>query len=147
MKFILFFILGGLWIRWVRSLDREDPLEKETATHSSILTWKIPWTEEPGRLQSKGSQKVKHGWTQHTAEYHYIILLFVFYYKLSFKVYFFCMSIATLTLFSFELAWNIFFHHFTFILCVFSSEVSYRQNTEASCILFISYLMPFDWRS
>ena len=41
---------------WVRSLGQEDPLEKEMATHSSILAWKIPWTEEPGRLQSMGSQ-------------------------------------------------------------------------------------------
>ena len=42
----------------VRSLDREDPLEKEMATHSSSFAWKIPWTEEPGRLQSMGSQRV-----------------------------------------------------------------------------------------
>ena len=41
----------------VRFLDREDPLEKETATHSSVLAWRIPWTEEPGRLQSMGSQE------------------------------------------------------------------------------------------
>ena len=40
----------------VRSLDREDPLEKEVATHSSILAWEIPWPEEPGRLQSMGLQ-------------------------------------------------------------------------------------------
>ena len=40
----------------VQSLSQEDPLEKEMATHSSILAWKIPWTEEPGRLQSMGSQ-------------------------------------------------------------------------------------------
>ena len=45
---------------WVRSLGREDPLEKEMATHLSTLVWKIPWTEEPGRLQSKGSQRVGH---------------------------------------------------------------------------------------
>ena len=44
----------------VRSLGREDPLEKETATHSSILAWEIPWTEEPGRLQLMGSQRVGH---------------------------------------------------------------------------------------
>ena len=44
----------------VRSLGQEDPLEKEMATHSSILAWKIPWTEEPGRLQSMGSQRVGH---------------------------------------------------------------------------------------
>ena len=45
---------------WVQSLVREVPLEKEKATHSSILAWKIPWTEEPSRLQSKGSQRVRH---------------------------------------------------------------------------------------
>ena len=44
----------------VRSLGQEDPLEKETATHSSILAWRIPWTEEPGRLQFMGLQRVKH---------------------------------------------------------------------------------------
>ena len=44
----------------VRSLGQEDPLEKEMATHSSILAWKIPWTEEPGRLQSMGLQRVGH---------------------------------------------------------------------------------------
>ena len=43
---------------WVQSLDREDTLEKGAATHSSILAWEIPWTEEPGRLQSMGSQRV-----------------------------------------------------------------------------------------
>ena len=42
---------------WVQSLGREDPLEKEMAPHSSILAWRIPWTEEPGGLQSVGSQK------------------------------------------------------------------------------------------
>ena len=45
---------------WVQSLGQEDPLEKEMATHSSILAWRIPWTEEPGGLQSTGSQRVGH---------------------------------------------------------------------------------------
>ena len=45
---------------WIQSLGGEDPLEQETATHSSILTWEIPWTEEPGRLQSMGLQRVRH---------------------------------------------------------------------------------------
>ena len=45
---------------WVRSLVWEDPLEEEMATHSSILGWRIPWTEEPGGLQSMGSQRVGH---------------------------------------------------------------------------------------
>ena len=44
----------------VRSLGLEDPLEKEVATHSRTLAWKIPWTEEPGRLQPMGSQRVGH---------------------------------------------------------------------------------------
>ena len=44
----------------VQSLSQEDSLEKEMATHSSILAWKIPWTEEPGGLQSMGSQRVGH---------------------------------------------------------------------------------------
>ena len=45
---------------WVQSLGREDPLEKGVAIHSSILAWRIPWTEEPGGLQSLGSQRVVH---------------------------------------------------------------------------------------
>jgi len=45
---------------WVWSLGWEDPLEKEMATHSRILVWRIPWTEEPGRLQSTESQRVGH---------------------------------------------------------------------------------------
>ena len=45
---------------WVQSLGQEDPLAKEMATHSSTLAWKIPWTEEPGGLQSMGSQRVRH---------------------------------------------------------------------------------------
>ena len=45
---------------WIRSLDWEDPLEQEVATHSSILAWKIPGTEEPGGLQSMGRQRVRH---------------------------------------------------------------------------------------
>ena len=45
---------------WVQSLGQEDPLEEEMATHSSILAWKTPWTEEPGRLQSMGLQRVRY---------------------------------------------------------------------------------------
>ena len=50
----------AMWETWVRSLGREDPLEKEMATHASSIAWKIPWMEEPGRLQSTGSQRVGH---------------------------------------------------------------------------------------
>ena len=45
---------------WVQSLGQEDPLEEGMATHSSVLAWRIPWTEEPGRLLSMGSQRVRH---------------------------------------------------------------------------------------
>ena len=49
--------LPGIQETWVQSLGREDPLEKEMATHFSTLAWRIPWREEPGRLQSMGSQR------------------------------------------------------------------------------------------
>ena len=60
-------ILIGIYLpamreTWVWSLGREDPLEKEMAAHSSTFAWKIPWTEEPGRLQSMGSQRFRHDW-------------------------------------------------------------------------------------
>ena len=50
----------AMWETWVQSLGWEDPLEEGMATHSSILAWRIPWTQEPGGLQSMGSQKVGH---------------------------------------------------------------------------------------
>ena len=52
--------LPAMWETWVRSLGGEDLLEKDMAPHSSILAWKIPWTEEPGGLQSTGLQRVGH---------------------------------------------------------------------------------------
>ena len=52
--------LPTMWETQLQSLGQEDLLEKEMATHSSILAWKIPWMEEPGRLQFVGSQRVRH---------------------------------------------------------------------------------------
>ena len=52
--------LSALWETWVRSLGQEDLLEKEMASHSSLLAWKIPWMEEPGKLKSMGLQRVAH---------------------------------------------------------------------------------------
>ena len=54
--------LPTMWETWVRSLGRDDPLEKEMAPHSSTVAWKIPWMEDHGRLQSIGSQRVRHDW-------------------------------------------------------------------------------------
>ena len=51
---------------WVQSLSQEEPLEKGMATHSSILAWRIPWIEEPGRLQYLGLQRVGHDWVTNT---------------------------------------------------------------------------------
>ena len=52
--------LPAIWETWVQSLGWEDPLEEGMATHSSILAWRIPWTEEPGGLQSMGLHRVGH---------------------------------------------------------------------------------------
>ena len=52
--------LPEIWETWVRFLGQEDPLEKEMASHSSTIAWKIPWTEEPCSLQSMGLQRVEH---------------------------------------------------------------------------------------
>ena len=65
----------------VQSLGWEDPLEKEMATHSSILAWRIPWTEEPGRLQSLGSQRVRHDRATNTHTHTH-----------TYKFYWFCFS-------------------------------------------------------
>ena len=57
----------AMWEAWVPSLDQADLLEEGIATYSNILAWRIAWTEEPGRLKSKGSQRVGHNWaTKHT---------------------------------------------------------------------------------
>ena len=53
--------LPAMWETWVQSLGGEDSLEKLMVTHSSILAWEIPWTEDPGRIQTMGSQK---SWTE-----------------------------------------------------------------------------------
>ena len=61
--------LQEMWI-WLLSLSQEDPLEEDMATYSSILTWKIPWTKEPGGLQSVGLQRVRHNWAHtHTGKW------------------------------------------------------------------------------
>ena len=65
--------LPAMWETRIRFLGREDPLEKEMAIHSSTLAWKIPWMEEPDRLQSMGSQRVGHDWA--TSLLHFKTLL------------------------------------------------------------------------
>ena len=68
---------------WIQSLGQEDTLEEEMATHSSILAWKSPWTEEPGGLQSIGSQRVRYNWvaehahTQNNVNKFYFLMPFL----------------------------------------------------------------------
>jgi len=57
---------------WVKSMGWEDPVEEGMATHSSILAWKIPWAEQPGRLQSIGSQRVRHNWSNWACVHAYV---------------------------------------------------------------------------
>ena len=59
---------------WVRSLGWEDPLEKEMAIHSNTIAWEIPWTEEPGRLQSMGSKRVRHNLVTQQQQQYIVIL-------------------------------------------------------------------------
>ena len=63
---------------WVRPLGWEDPLEEEIATHSRMLTWEIPWTEEPSRLQSIGLQGVRHNWAHTHTHIHRALLITTF---------------------------------------------------------------------
>ena len=84
----------------VRSLDPVDPLEKEMATHSSILIWRIPWTEKPGALQSMGSQRVGHDWATFT--FNSVVFWFTSvhtsYYKYIFIHKYSCCSVTKLCL-------------------------------------------------
>ena len=66
-------ILPATQDTWVQSLGWEDPLENEIATHSSILAWRIPWIEDPCRLPSTGSQRVRHDWIISTFSFHTLI--------------------------------------------------------------------------
>ena len=75
-----------MWETWVRSLGREDSLEKEMATRSSILAWRIPWTEEPGGLQSTGRKELDM-----TERLHFTLWCFTKRYQILYKVVPFCM--------------------------------------------------------
>ena len=79
----------------VWSLGREDPLEKGMAAHSSILAWRIPWTEEPGRLQPTGSQRVGHDWVTLFTLYNIISLVICFIYSID-SIYVFVLFLTKL---------------------------------------------------
>ena len=70
--------LPAMWETQVQPLGQEDPLEEEMVTHSSILAWRIPWTEEPDGLQSMGSQRVRHDRVTNTFVHFIVIFLLLF---------------------------------------------------------------------
>ena len=90
---------------WVPSLGWKDPLEKEMATHSSTLAWKIPWREEPSRLQSMGSQRVRHDWV---TSLHFIVDLqcVSFWYIAKWFSYIYIYIYIYIILFNFKLLQN-----------------------------------------
>ena len=117
---------------WVQSLGQEDPLEKEMATHSSTLAWKILWTEKPGRLQSMGSQRVGHDWVT----------------SLSFT--FFLIGIKTLwiSLWIFILHHSIYYLFFfgILIICIFYLfMLASTVNFNLALIAFILFFLVEVW--
>ena len=106
---------------WVQFLGWEDPLEKEMATHSSILAWKIPWTKEPGGLQSMGSRRVQHNWACTHTIYLYLLEITLSAWALAF---FHCSNI-TAGLF-------LYFHLF----CLFSGILRERNNLQIYLVNF-----------
>ena len=114
----------------VRSLGRENPLEKEMANHSSTLAWKIPWREEPGRLQSMGSQRVGHDWAtsqfQDSLFYrHPIVLRILFCF---FNLWSLCFSILEVSIFFFLISNS----SFWFLLWIY---ISLHTLPICSCML------------
>ena len=115
--------LPAMWETGVRFLGREDPLEKEMAIHSSTLAWKMLWTEEPDRLQSMGSQRVRHDWVTSLSLYCILLIQYVpcsvycifttyfitesFYLLISFTYFAICLpasSLETISLFSISMS-------------------------------------------
>ena len=86
---------------WVRSLGQEDPLEKRMTSHSGILAWKITWTEEPDRLHSKGSQRVRHSYPilYYTILYYTILYYTTLYYTILYYTILYYMYFQELPLF------------------------------------------------
>ena len=113
---------------WVWSLGQEDPLEKEMATHSSILAWKISWTEEPGRLQSMGSRRARHNWARmHTLSWQLCIpcsgLLLI-------------LPVLNLTFFIFDL---------TLLFFLYWSVIALQCWAGFCCIHFIFCTFAYCW--
>ena len=124
---------GWLQETWVWFLGQEDPLEEEMATHSSIIAWKIPWTEESGELQSIGLQRVGHNWVTEHAALNTKMLYFPLLKTASVRVVVFTGSISLQDLkpssFSHsEGSQNQYFSHSHYKLCKWSLEISDKMT-------------------
>ena len=115
----------------VQSLGWKVPLEKEMATHSSILAWRIPWMEEPGGLQSMGSQRVGHDWTSsiHFTSLQLLVVdnLFIFISFFELSIFFICFSIGLCVFFCWFLGALCIF--WILILCLSLSRHYYKNTT------------------
>ena len=140
--------LPAIWETRVQSLDWEDPLEKEITTHSSIFAWRIPWTEEPGRLQSMGSQRLGHNWVTNTfffrkntmSSFSELRVLFLYVHRTSVKVGQTLGHNSSLHSFKGMKSWSAFYDHSGFKLEINSKvatkSISMLENCEiAICII------------
>ena len=114
----------------VRSLGQEDPLEKVLATHSSILAWRIPWTEEPDGLQSMGSHRVGHDWATNTFFFTYFSAWTISFYHLSFIVKFRDITLFSLYLCCYKL-WEVSCYR---KLCLLKCQGSFEIQSEFSLL-------------
>ena len=117
-----------MWDIWVQSLGQKDLLEKEIAPHSSILAWRVPWTEEPGRLQSIEFQRVGHDWVTNT---------FTFFSSQS-TLFFW----TTLILFMGVYIYGYIKSHFLLLLKTSASMLCFCSSVEFSFFL-LPFFLPF----
>ena len=134
--------LPAMWETRVRSLGQEDPLEKETATHSSIFAWRIPWMEEPGGLQSTGSQRVGHDWAESfITDMNILINISWFMWTHISLGFYLCVKLKTFQIFLFHIcSWEV--HHQSishFLLCYPTFFLDSFKNV--SCHYFSAILL------
>ena len=149
--------LSTIWETQVQSLGWEDPLEKKMAIHSSTIAWKIPWTEEPDRQQSMGSQRVRHDWAIFTTSQSKFVQFLLYY-----LVCHFSKELAKhgsrksdkdenilIPMFILKIKWEI--NIFLLVDCIFLLEncgfpmISFTNLINGACLLGHSVMPNFLW--